>query len=292
MSTGLRRVIVVVLGLLAGVTAWPLLELLLLFQESFPGYFLFSLAQGALFGVVLGLFFGSGEGLTSKDGGKLVRGAMTGALVGLAGGMIGFTAGQGVLFFIIQRTSRSFAVPLARAVGWAILGLSVGMAEGIRAKSGKKSAFGALGGVLGGLLGGIAIEYLRGRFPGMLYGRLVGFLLFGGLIGVFYALLERRFSFGVLRLLNGKLRGKEYSFSQSRITVGSDPKNDIVLKGYDDVRPHHALFRVKRRDVYLSAVGEDPTLLVNEEPVTGELLLKYEDVVQVGSAKMFFKGET
>jgi len=291
-STGLRRVIVVVLGLLAGVTAWPLLELLLLFQESFPGYFLFSLAQGALFGVVLGLFFGSGEGLTSKDGGKLVRGAMTGALVGLAGGMIGFTAGQGVLFFIIQRTSRSFAVPLARAVGWAILGLSVGMAEGIRAKSGKKSAFGALGGVLGGLLGGIAIEYLRGRFPGMLYGRLVGFLLFGGLIGVFYALLERRFSFGVLRLLNGKLRGKEYSFSQSRITVGSDPKNDIVLKGYDDVRPHHALFRVKRRDVYLSAVGEDPTLLVNEEPVTGELLLKYEDVVQVGSAKMFFKGET
>lgn len=292
MSTGLRRVIVVVLGLLAGVTAWPLLELLLLFQESFPGYFLFSLAQGALFGVVLGLFFGSGEGLTSKDGGKLVRGAMTGALVGLAGGMIGFTAGQGVLFFIIQRTSRSFAVPLARAVGWAILGLSVGMAEGIRAKSGKKSAFGALGGVLGGLLGGIAIEYFRGRFPGMLYGRLVGFLLFGGLIGVFYALLERRFSFGVLRLLNGTLRGKEYSFSQSRITVGSDPKNDIVLKGYDDVRPHHALFRVKRRDVYLSAVGEDPPLLVNEEPVTGELLLKYEDVVQVGSAKMFFKGET
>ncbi|MFA7565845.1 MAG: FHA domain-containing protein [Alkalispirochaeta sp.] len=292
MSTGLRRVIVVVLGLLAGVTAWPLLELLLLFQESFPGYFLFSLAQGALFGVVLGLFFGSGEGLTSKDGGKLVRGAMTGALVGLAGGMIGFTAGQGVLFFIIQRTSRSFAVPLARAVGWAILGLSVGMAEGIRAKSGKKSAFGALGGVLGGLLGGIAIEYLRGRFPGMLYGRLVGFLLFGGLIGVFYALLERRFSFGVLRLLNGTLRGKEYSFSQSRISVGSDPKNDIVLKGYDNVRSRHALFRVKRRDVYLSAVGEDPTLLVNEEPVTGGLLLKYEDVVQVGSAKMFFKGET
>ncbi len=299
MSTGLRRLVISLLGLLAGAAAWPLMELILTYQHLFSSYFLFSLAQGALFGVIMGAFFGSGEGLTAKERGKIVRGTLMGAATGAAGGIAGFLAGQGVLFLVVRQAFTSYrsqqllAVPLARIVGWAILGIAVGASEGLRAGSFRKTLVGAGGGFLGGVLGGASIVYLRALYPELLYTRLVGFAVFGLLIGICYSLLERRISLGVLRILNGTRRGKEYSFVQNRLSVGSDHKNDIVLDGYSQVMPKHARFRVSGKDVYVQHVDvkEEPKIYVNERPVKAEQLLKYEDVIQIGSAKLFFKTE-
>ena len=329
MSTALRRLVISVVGLLAGVAAWPLMELILSYQHLFPSYFLFSLAQGALFGVVMGAFFGSGEGLTSKERGKIIRGTLMGAATGALGGIVGFLAGQGVLFLVVQRAFASYrtqqliAVPLARVVGWAILGIAVGVSEGLRARSLKKSLVGAGGGLIGGVLGGASIEYLRTLYPELLYTRLIGLAVFGLLIGVCYSLLERGVSLGVLRVLNGRRRGKEYSFVQNKLSVGSDEHNDIVLAGYAHVAPKHARFRVRGKDVYVEKIeagksGEKGGLraaaekaggqaqaaqsqgqpaagshkvYVNERPVQTEQLLKYEDVIQIGSAKLFYKTE-
>ncbi len=297
MSTALRRVIISILGLLAGLAAWPLMELILSFQEAFASYFLFSLVQGALLGSIVGAFFGSAEGLTTKESGKIVRGTLTGAAVGIAGGVLGFLAGQGVLLLVVRRTVTSyqsrqmFAVPLAKIVGWAILGIAVGLADGLRARSLKRTLVGALGGLLGGALGGAAIEYLRTRYPDLLYTRLIGFALFGLLIGLFYALLERGVSLGVIRVLNGSRRGKEYSFAQNRISAGSAGRNDIVLKDYEAVAETHARFRVRGKDVYVQVESPKHRVLLNERPVEKEHLLKYEDVIQLGGAKLLYKTE-
>jgi len=301
MSTALRRIILTLLGLLAGVAAWPLMELVLSRQEVFPSYFLFSLSQGALFGLVLGAFFGSGEGLTAKEKGKILRGTLFGAAVGIVGGVFGFLAGQGVLFLVVQRAFASYrmqqlvAVPLARIVGWIVLGIFIGAADGLRARSPKRSIFGALGGLLGGLFGGAAIEYLRTFYPDLLYTRLIGLSLFGLLIGLFYSLLERGVSLGVLRVLNGSRRGKEYSFAQNRLSVGSGDRNDIVLPGYSGVEKRHARFLVRGKEVYIMpaerSTGQDNRVLVNERPVEKERILKYEDVIQLGSAKFLYKTE-
>jgi hypothetical protein len=298
------------------------MELVLSRQEVFPSYFLFSLVQGALFGLVVGAFFGSGEGLTSKEKGKIVRGTLLGAATGVIGGVLGFLAGQGVLFLVVQKAFTSYrmqqlvAVPLARIVGWIVLGIFVGAADGLRARSPKRSMVGILGGLLGGLFGGAAIEYLRTFYPDLLYTRLIGLSLFGLLIGLFYSLLERGVSLGVLRVLNGSRRGKEYSFAQNRLSVGSGDRNDIVLRGYTGVEKRHAQFRIRGKEVYLvpadrrggPASGErkrqsgksqsegreaehGPRVLVNERPVEKERILKYEDVIQLGSAKLLYKTE-
>lgn len=303
MSTALRRLVISILGLLAGAAAWPLMELILSYQQIFPSYFLFSLAQGALFGIVMGAFFGSGEGLTAKERGKIISGTLTGMATGVVGGIIGFIAGQGVLFLVVQNAFTSYhtqqliAVPLARVVGWAILGVAVGVSEGVRARSLKKSLVGVGGGFIGGVLGGASIEYLRTLYPELLYTRLIGLAIFGLLIGVCYSLLERRVSLGVLRVLNGSRRGKEYSFAQNRFSIGSDQHNDIVLSGYSHVAPKHARFRVRGKDVYVQKI-DDPEqntvahkIFVNERPVENEQLLKYEDVIQIGSAKLFYRTE-
>jgi hypothetical protein len=297
MSTGIRRLIIILLGALAGLAAWPLLELLLSFQELFGSYFLFSLAQGALFGLILGLFFGSGEGLTGKEGGKIISGALTGAITGLAGGTLGFLSGQGILLSILAKSGEEGTLLLARLIGWIILGGAVGLSEGIRAKSGRKSLIGLAGGVLGGLIGGGSIELFQNLFPGLLYARLLAFVLFGSLISLFYALLERRISPGVLRILNGSKRGKEYSLVQRKIRVGASAKQDIALTDYKDVQDEHALFRLKGDDLYLEPRqlkddrGKKPLILINDTPLEGTELLKYEDVIQIGSAKLFFRTE-
>lgn len=297
MSVSIRRLILMILGVIAGAAAWPLIELLLTFQRVFPSYFSFSLAQGIIFGAVLGAFYGSGEGLTSKEKGKILNGALTGVITGIAGGVIGFLAGQAVLFLVIQYTFSSFrthqyiVIPLARILGWVILGVAIGASEGVRARSLKKCLVGAAGGGIGGILGGAAIEYLRTIYPDLIYARLVGFVLFGLFIGLFYSLLERRVSLGVVRVLNGGKRGKEYSFAQNRLTIGSTPKNDIVLEGYAGVAPKHASFRIRGKDVYIEKEGEQGRVLVNEAPIRKSHLLKYEDVIQVGSAKIFYKTE-
>jgi hypothetical protein len=75
------------------------------------------------------------------------------------------------------------------------------------------------------------------------------------------------------------------------MSAGSARKNDIVLEGYDGVEPRHVRFRVRGRDVYLLNTAEKGRVLVNEEPLEGERLLKYEDVIQFGSAKLFFRTE-
>lgn len=297
MSIRMRRLILMLLGVIAGGAAWPLIELLLTYQRAFPSYFTFSLAQGIVFGAILGAFYGSGEGLTSKEKGKILNGALTGVLTGIAGGIVGFLAGQAVLFLVIQYTLSSFrthqlvAVPLARVLGWIILGVAVGASEGVRARSLKKCLVGAAGGGIGGILGGAAIEYLRTLYPELIYARLIGFVLFGFFIGLFYSLLERRVSLGIVRVLNGGKKGKEYSFAQNRLSLGSGPRNDIVLEGYTGVAPRHALFRIKGRDVYIEKEDPKARVLVNEAPVQKPHLLKYEDVIQVGSAKLFYKTE-
>jgi len=297
MSATIRRLILVILGVIAGAAAWPLIELLLSYQRLFPSYFIFSLAQGLVFGSVLGAFFGSGEGLTSKEGAKVIHGALTGMVTGIAGGIIGFLAGQAVLFLVIQYTFSSshthqfIVVPLARILGWIILGIAVGSSEGLRARSLKKSLVGAAGGGIGGILGGAAIEYLRTLYPQWIYARLIGFVLFGLFIGFFYALLERRVSLGIVRVLNGSKRGKEYSFSQNKLSLGSGARNDIVLEGYSGLAQRHAVFRVRGKDVYVEKKDAKSRVLVNEVPVKKTHLLKYEDVIQAGTAKLFYKTE-
>jgi hypothetical protein len=150
---------------------------------------------------------------------------------------------------------------------------------------------GAAGGGIGGILGGAAIEYLRTIYPDLIYARLVGFVLFGLFVGLFYSLLERRVSLGVVRVLNGGKRGKEYSFAQNRLSLGSAPRNDIVLEGYAGVAPRHASFRIRGEDVYIEKESDQGQVLVNEASIRKSHLLKYEDVIQVGSAKIFYKTE-
>ena len=283
------------LGLLAGLAAWPAAELILGLQERFPSYFSFGAALGGIVGIVMGAVFGSAEGITSHVKSRIPVGLAAGAIMGAVGGALGFVAGQGFFWFAANSMLESpeslgrWGLLISRSVGWAVLGVAVGMAEGFRAASGRKIMIGALGGLIGGLVGGAVLEYSQVFLPGFAYARLAGLLAFGAFVGAAYALIEKRMSRGVLRVLNGPLKGKEFVVNQNRMRIGQSRRAEIRLNGYRQVADLHAQLRAKGQDLTVRR-REDNPVLVNDREVE-EHTFKYEDILKVGSAKLYYRYE-
>ncbi|MFH0974777.1 MAG: FHA domain-containing protein [Spirochaetota bacterium] len=294
MSTLMRKIFFCIIGMLAGLAAWPFAESTLLFQEAFPSYLIFSIFLGMIFGLSMGGFFGTSDGIIMSMRSKIFSGAFLGVLIGAIGGIIGFLIGQAALFIMgdmLIHSAKGFntiVFPISRAVGWAFLGLFIGMVDGFRSRSLDKIKVGIIGGIIGGLLGGLALEYFRLIIPNIIFARLIGLIVFGLFIGLSYGFVENRLSFGVLRLLNGKFKGTEFLISQKKMKIGSSDKNSIVLLGYDKVSDTHAELALKGDNVVIKKVSPKTIIAVNDEKVDEHELIM-DDVVQIGSAKFLYK---
>lgn len=289
MTLTTRRLIILAAGAVAGLLAWPLAELLIGVQARFPSYLLFTVASGALYGLFFGLALGSVDGIAGGVTARKWMGLVTGALVGLAAGAVGALVGQAIYLALGQallRTQAEAAVglPLARGLGWAVMGTIIGVGEGLRLRSGKRAGIGALGGFLGGLAGGLAIEF--GTLLAAWWTRPAGSVLLGLLLAGGFALIERGFLLGTVVLVTGPLRGREYPLPPGRTSVGSSVGDTIPLVGYRDVEPGHAMIVGDRDGLRVRAAAGE--VRVNEEPVT-DSILKYDDVVDVGFARFVLK---
>ncbi len=324
MTMYIRRLIQLGLGIAGGLAAWPLMELMIHVQGSFSGYLGYTAASGAIFGFIFGAFIGGAEGIIASRGRRILTGTLAGALIGAAGGALGFVTGQGVLFLVGDRIAATtidiqrVALPVGRAIGWAILGACVGAAGGIRSIAGRKILIGALGGFVGGIAGGAVVEYGRLLFVAAPAARLVGLILLGALIGLAYAWIEKRLSFGVFRILNGPYKSREFILNQRKMTIGTLSRCDIPLpapdgrptaegkkqppplasspkagraRGYRGVEPTHCRVLVRGRNLYLQPV--QGAVRLNDEKVTGEgetrgNPLKFDDVIACGEVKFLY----
>ncbi len=294
MTMFFRRMIIALLGVLGGLAAWPALQLLLSAQAGFSSFLLFSLTSGAVFGLLFGAFFSAAPGIIARRLDRMLIGMAIGAGVGALGGAIGFLIAQRVFLFFGERLAlsqgelKSIGFPISRALGWAVLGTFIGSAEGIRTLSLRKIATGVVGGFIGGLVGGAMLELLRTIFPTAGIASLFGLILLGLSIGFAYSVIERRMSYGVVRLLNGMYKGKEFILNQSTIEIGSGRRCEVLLSAYDGVKTVHAVMKASGRELILTPADPDESIKINDEMLQ-ERLLKFEDVFQIGSAKLLYK---
>jgi hypothetical protein len=294
MSTLMKRLFLCIIGIIAGIASWPFAEASLVWQNSFPSYLAFSVFLGVIFGLFMGSFFAANEGIISSNRSKIFSGMLTGAVVGILGGITGFLTGQAVLFilgnyFLLSPSDfNNIGLPVSRAIGWAILGIFIGCTEGVRSRSMKKIIVGIIGGFIGGLLGGFILEYSKVYISNIILARFIGLTVFGFCIGLFYGFVEKSISKGVLRLLNGKFKGKEYLVNQNRMKIGSANRNDIVLNDYQNVENVHANLFVKNNEVFIKNISKDKPVRVNDD-IVQEHMLKMEDVIKIGEAKFMYK---
>jgi len=290
----MKKFFLCLIGILAGLAAWPIAEVLINNQTFFQTYLVFSICLGMSFGVIMGAFYSTTEGITSQNKSHIISGIITGIIIGALGGILGFLTAQFILFLLggkLIQSDKNFTLillPMARAAGWAVLGIFIGIIEGIRSGSVKKIIIGLIGGLLGGIFGGLALEYIGIVIPNVLFSRLIGLIIFGFFIGLFYGFIEKSLSSGILRLLNGNSKGKEYLINQRKLKIGKSGKNDIVLNDYAIMEDSHALINVKRGKIIIKNLSKSNPVHVNDDAVN-EKELKYEDVIKIGSAKFLFK---
>lgn len=311
MTLEIRRLIQIALGVLGGLASWPLLELLSHLESRFSGYLAYTAISGAVFGLLFGAFLGGAEGIIASRGRRILTGTISGALIGGAGGAVGFLVGQGVLFLIGERLATTvaeinrIALPIGRAVGWAILGACVGASGGIRVLSARKSLIGALGGFSGGIVGGAIVEYGRLVFAGVPAARLLGLLALGALIGLAYAWVEKRLSFGVFRVLNGPFKSREFILNQRRMVIGARAGCDIPVpafetagsgglrrgRGYREVAGRHCRLFTRGHNLFVQPLEGRVRLnekTIGDDDPAAASPLKYDDVVACGEARFLY----
>ena len=285
-----KNTIMIFLGLLGGLISWPLLELVLWKQSSFSNYLIFFMTATLIPGFFMGMFLACGEGLLNKSISRTIKGALIGLLAGSAGGILGGFAGQVLLSYIIQicPDSGSGVLVLARTFGWALVGIFVGLSEGIRSFSSRKLLLGALGGFIGGALGGLFLEILSRYFSSSLP-RLLGLLLMGVMISVFYTFLDKKYSFGILRVLNGSQAGKKYRINQKSMDLGSGNRT-MIFTDYENMNDKEIEIKVDKGVITVIDDSNGKNLYVNEK-ATDKTQLKYGDVIKAGSLKLLLEAE-
>lgn len=289
MTGNRKRILYLISGLCAGLAAFAAIELLS--AAGLGSYLMLALTQGAVLGLIFGFTFGFSDGLLYKElKSGLIKALIAGGIGALTASAAQLLAAQGMLWsadLLRLEYSRTMELllPLWRAVGWMLMGAAIGAVDGISRKAPRRAAAGILGGLSGGLAGGLCYEFLLRGLPGSAAAGAAGLALMGLIIGLFLAEFERRFSYGRLRVLSGKLKDREYLLIKRNLNIGGNLRDDISLYGY----PRIAGARLSRElgDLCIEPSG-DQRVLLNDQKVTSPQQLKYQDVIRLGSIKLLY----
>jgi hypothetical protein len=232
----MRTYFYAVLGGIGGLIGWQVSNLLGL---SFgPNLYASEALVGALVGLCVGLCIGITEGAMTLNIVQAAKSGILSGLLGLVAGAIGLPLSE----FFFQTVGGGI---LGRALGWALFGMMIGLAEGVFGKS--QIWKGMLGGFIGGAIGGMLLEAVRGTLKDPLSGKALGLVLLGACVGAFISLVEVALGRAWLEVTSGKLKGTEFMLDKfmhakgPAIAIGSSPlKSEIVLPD-PDIAPQHAM---------------------------------------------------
>jgi hypothetical protein len=254
------------------------------------GYLTGVIVQGIVMGAVYGFAFGAAEGIAISEPRKAFITGLLGAGIGaISGGAV--TVGASAAMIAAANSLRAdysvtagVLLPLSRIIAWTAVGCVIGSAEGLRSASRRRVVAGILGGLAGGLIGGAGLEWMIRIISDQSIGRAAGFLIMGMGIGFFLGEVERRFSFARLQVLTGPFRNKEYILSRKRTVIGSGFASDVYLSVYPGTESRHAEIVAEGGQMWVRPA--DGFVKVNETPAKDIRFLKYQDVIELGRARL------
>jgi hypothetical protein len=284
-----------VFGALGGLLGWVLFGVL---GERNPGadrQDLNTLLGGAVIGGVIGYFVVSVEAIRDQSLARFARLASYGVLLGLVGGALGMYIGDQVNHLFIRLLGGSLAITmLARGLGWSLLGVAIGMSEGIAARSLGKFSYGMLGGALGGIVGGVLFElfhsFARASLSTTYFWSALGLVILGACIGSLSALVQSVFEPANVRVLRGWQEGREYPLEKPASLLGRAEYADIALFRDMKVEKQHCFIKRAGAKYVLVNNGAPPeNTLVNERPVPQSIELHDADRIQLGNVLLRFQ---
>ena len=249
--------------------------------------YLHSLLFFAIVGALIGAALGAVEGLLTAAYARMAKGAGLGLLIGFLGGAIAGLAGQLVYSFITGFGSSIPVQILGRTVGWTLVGMAIGLAQGARYLNFKRVINGLIGGAIGGFAGGILFDPIAAIVGGEA-SRFVALVVIGGAIGAAIGLLEEIRKQAWITIVEGPLTGKEFILYKQATTIGSAPHCDIPLFKDADVAPEHARIQQSGNVFLIASLAGPEAVFVNGRPATNQPL-KSGDLLHLGSTAFFYQ---
>ena len=240
----------------------------------------------------LGMLMGIGEGVFYGSKEKAIKNGLIGAGISLA---IGFASGyiaQAMYSSMISDTASNFVAALVRGLGWAVMGLGVGVSVGLIKPEKKRILFCSLGGAIGGFVGGFLFNYITGLLTfgendTGTFSRAVGIIIMGLLIGLGIGLLEQFAKAAWLKVIRGEFEGKEYLVFAGTTSIGNNGKNTIVLFKDKLVGPHHCDIVLEGSRYVVIDKGTPMGTVVNGQRITRQVL-KQGDAIAIGNSVLVF----
>jgi hypothetical protein len=228
-------------------------------------------------GAALGLGLNVVAGMSNGQWRQLLRRAGP----GLAGGGIGGIAGG-----VVGNVLYGFGWP--RALGWLIMGLGIGIVEGLYEKSGRKIRNGLLGGAIGGLLGGLLFDPIvnwTATDSGM-SSRATAFVVLGLCIGASISLAQVVLMDAWLTVVDGYRTGRQLNLTQAVTVLGRSDRLPLPFLGLTnkDLDPEH--LRIMRCPDGSYALEDNDSKLgtwLNSQPVKKRVALKDGDVIRLST---------
>jgi len=292
-------------GAMGGVLGWALIEFL---RPPFPSppFRPFELErpgaipppvtpeQSGLLGLMLGLciggFLGLSEGLAEGTTARFQRALAWFLGLGAVGGFLGLYFGQQLYTAMGGGSSGIFAWELlARSLGWALIGLFLGMIFGVPNLSVRRMTNGAVGGAIGGFLGGFFFQTLTSaQIFGPTHGRFIGFAMLGAAIGFFINLIAEALKRVWIKVLVGRNEGREFVVDTPLAYIGRDELADVPVFQDPGVPKRMASLRQAQGRYALHPEAPAPPILVNGEPLVPGRLLKDGDAIQFGRVTLAY----
>ena len=193
--------------------------------------------------------------------------------------------GLSTLGFVIQ--------VFGRAVAWGMVGVAMGLGQGIALRSKRLLIYGLLGGVIGGLLGGMLFDpidqiLLGTDKPSAHWSRMVGITVIGATVGAMIGIVELLARDTWLRMTQGPLTGKEFILFKDVMNVGASPRSDIYLFNDPQVAGDHAVLRNVGDECEIEAREATHPVLLNNNGVR-RARLRHGDTVTIGRTIFVFQ---
>jgi hypothetical protein len=228
-------------------------------------------------GAAIGLSLNMVAGMSNGQWRQLLRRALPGLVGGGLGGVVAGLVGNGLY---------SFGLP--RAIGWLIMGLGIGVVEGVYDRSGRKIRNGLIGGGLGGFIGGLLFDpivSLTTSATGM-SSRATAFVVLGMCIGGAVSLAQVVLKDAWITVVDGYRTGRQLMLTKAVTVLGRSDSSPLPFLGPSNKDLDQEHVRILRQPDGNYAVEDNGSKLgtrLNSQPLRGRSPLKDGDVIRLGT---------
>jgi pSer/pThr/pTyr-binding forkhead associated (FHA) protein len=240
----------------------------------------------AIMCALVGASIGGGLNVVAGISNRQVTQLLMRGAAGLLGGALGGAFGGAVGNLLTT-------IDVPRAFGFMLVGMAIGVVEGLYDKSKAKIRNGVLGGAVGGVLGGFVLDWMLTTGSGM-SSRATAFVLLGICIGALIGLAQVVLKDAWLTVLDGYGVGRQYIISKERTVLGRGDHLPLPFLGRSNqnIEPEHLSIIRAGGNFFLEDLRSKIGTTVNNQVVSGRVPLGDKSLIRFGANLVEFRSRT